>query len=132
MVSFKNGKIPYLWCIERDMGIVNKIYRGLAMPEHSANEILGQTKEKLWIAVVDQFAIGWGCQYHLVTDINIAGDNAYLTLPARREGIIPGVANMRLPRFVGDRMARQAIMMERRIECDSDMGRRICDELVAS
>ncbi len=127
-----NGKIPYLWYIERDMGIVNKIYRGLAMPEHSANEILGQTKEKLWIAVVDQFAIGGGCQYLLVTDINIAGDNAYLTLPARKEGIIPGVANMRLPRFVGDRMARQAIMMEKRIECESDMGRMICDEVVAS
>jgi (3,5-dihydroxyphenyl)acetyl-CoA 1,2-dioxygenase len=127
-----NGKIPYLWYIERDMGIVNKINRGLATPEHSANEILGQTKEKLWIAVVDQFAIGGGCQYLLVTDINIAGDNAYLTLPARKEGIIPGVANMRLPRFVGDRIARQAIMMERRIECNSDVGRMICDEVVPS
>ncbi len=127
-----NGKIPYLWYIERDMGIVNKIYRGLATPEHSANEILGQTKEKLWIAVIDQFAIGGGCQYLLVTDINIAGDNAYLTLPARKEGIIPGVANMRLPRFVGDRIARQAIMMERRIECDTEVGRMICDEVVPS
>ena len=127
-----NGKIPYLWYIERDMGIVNKMYRGLASQAHSANEILGQTQEKLWIAVVDQFAIGGGCQYLLVTDINIAADNAYLTLPARKEGIIPGVANMRLPRFVGDRMARQAIMMEKRIDCASPMGRLICDEVVPS
>ena len=127
-----NGKIPYLWFIERDMGIVNKMYRGLATAAHSANELLGQTQEKLWIAVVDHFAIGGGCQYLLVTDINIAADNAYLTLPARKEGIIPGVANMRLPRFVGDRMARQAIMMEKRIDCASPMGRMICDEVVPS
>ena len=32
-----------------------------------------------------------------------------MTLPARKEGIIPGAANMRLARFTGDRIARQAI-----------------------
>ena len=45
-----------------------------------------------------------------------------MTLPARKEGIIPAMANLRLPRFVGDRIARQAIMYERRIECDSPGG----------
>ena len=125
-----NGKIPYLWYLERDMGIVNKIYRGVASPDHSPNEILGQTTEKLWIAAVDKFAIGGGCQYLLVTDINIAGTDAYMTLPARKEGIIPGVANMRLPRFVGDRVARQAIMMERRLDCNTPEGRMICDYVV--
>jgi thioesterase DpgC len=52
-----------------------------------------------------------------------------MTLPARKEGIIPGAANMRLPRFVGDRIARQAIMYDRRIDCDSPEGRLICDEI---
>ncbi|MBX9699158.1 MAG: enoyl-CoA hydratase/isomerase family protein, partial [Acetobacteraceae bacterium] len=46
-------------------------------------------------------------------------------------GIIPGLANLRLPRFVGDRIARQAIQYERRIACDSPEGRLICDEIVA-
>src|SRR5205814_9995637 len=32
--------------------------------------------------------------------------------------------------FVGDRIARQAIMYERRIDCDSDVGRMICDEVI--
>ena len=54
-----------------------------------------------------------------------------MTLPARKEGIIPGAANLRLPRFVGDRIARQAILYERRIDCDSPEGRLICDEIVA-
>jgi thioesterase DpgC len=40
------------------------------------------------------------------------------------------MANLRLARFVGDRIARQAIMYERRIECDSDVGRMICDEVI--
>ncbi|HEU0259926.1 MAG TPA: hypothetical protein VFR57_10985, partial [Burkholderiales bacterium] len=34
------------------------------------------------------------------------------------------------PRFVGDRIARQAILAERRIDCDSEAGRLICDEIV--
>jgi thioesterase DpgC len=39
---------------------------------------------------------------------------------------------MRLPRFTGDRIARQAIQYERRLECDSPEGRLICDEIVAT
>jgi thioesterase DpgC len=53
-----------------------------------------------------------------------------MTLPARKEGIIPGASNMRLPRFVGNAVARQAIMMGRRLDCDSPEGRMICDEIV--
>lgn len=61
----------------------------------------------------------------------VAGSDAYLALPARKEGIVPGAANLRLPRFVGDRLARQLIMMERRLDCASAEGRLICDEVVA-
>jgi len=63
-------------------------------------------------------------------DYVLAEQSAFLTLPARKEGIIPGAANMRLPRFTGDRIARQAIQYERRLECDSPEGRLICDEIV--
>ena len=50
-------------------------------------------------------------------------------MPARKEGIIPGAANLRLPRFVGDRLARQLVQYERRLACDSPEGRLICDEI---
>ena len=63
-------------------------------------------------------------------DYVVAGSDAYMTLPARKEGIIPGAANLRLTRFVGARAARQAIMMGRRFECDSAEGRMICDLIV--
>ena len=52
-----------------------------------------------------------------------------MTLPARKEGIIPGAANLRLWRFTGDRIARQAILYGRRLDCDTPEGRLICDEI---
>jgi thioesterase DpgC len=82
------------------------------------------------MAVVEGFAIGGHCQYLLTMDYVLAADDAYLSLPARKEGIIPGAANLRLPRFTGDRVARQAILHQRRIECASPEGRFICDEIV--
>ena len=124
------GKIPFLWYLTRDLGLVNKLYRGLARPEDPEIELAGMSIDKLWIAAVDMFAIGGACQLLLATDYNIASTQAYMTLPARKEGIIPGAANLRLPRFVGNRVARQAILFERRIDCDSAEGRMICDRIV--
>ena len=124
------GKIPFLWYIRRDMGAVNKMFRGLAVDGTSPDEMFGGTREKPWIAGVDSFAIGGGCQYLLAMDYVVAGSDAYMTLPARKEGIIPGAANLRLPRFVGARMARQAILAGRRFDCDSPEGRMICDLVV--
>jgi thioesterase DpgC len=122
-----HGKIRYLWYIIRDLGFVNKFYRGLAKPDASPEV---DSTEKLWIAAVEGFAIGGHCQILLTMDYTLAAENAYLTLPARKEGIVPGAANLRLPRFVGDRIARQAILAERRIDCASPEGRMICDEVV--
>jgi thioesterase DpgC len=124
------GKIPYLWYISRDMGLVNKMMRGLARTDADPDEVFGGTSEKPWVAAVETFAIGGGCQILLTMDYVIAGSDAYMTLPARKEGIIPGASNMRLPRFVGDRIARQAIMSGRRLDCDTPEGRMICDEIV--
>ena len=125
------GGFRFLWYLERDLGYVNKLYRGLALPDDAPpDEFGGQTIEKPWIAAVESFAIGGHCQILLAVDYVLAEKNAFMTLPARKEGIIPGAANMRLPRAVGDRIARQAIQYERRLECDSPEGRLICDEIV--
>ena len=124
------GEISYLFYIKHILGFEHKILRGLARPDCPPDEATGSTVEKPWIAAVDAFAIGGGCQHLLVMDYVLAASDAYLTLPARKEGIIPGAANMRLPRLTGDRIARQAIMHGRRLECDSAEGRLICDEVV--
>jgi (3,5-dihydroxyphenyl)acetyl-CoA 1,2-dioxygenase len=128
-----HGRIPFIWYLQRDLGYVNKIYRGLSVEgEPPPDECGGATIEKLWIAAVEGFAIGGHCQVLLVCDYVIAERNAYLTLPARKEGIIPGAANLRLPRFTGDRIARQAILYERRLDCASPECALVCDAVVDS
>jgi len=124
------GKIAFLFYFQHAMGYENKMLRGIARNDASPDDLARSTTEKPWIAVFETFAIGGGCQHLLVMDYVLATDDAYLTLPARKEGIIPAMANLRLPRFVGDRLARQAIMYGRRINCNSPEGRLICDEVV--
>jgi thioesterase DpgC len=131
LTALYHGQIPYLFYMTRDMGLVNKLFRGIARPDADPSEVGGGTAEKLWIALVEGFAIGGACQLLLVCDHVIGEKGAYMSLPARKEGIIPGLANARLPRFVGDRIARQAILGDLRIECDSPEGRLICDQVVA-
>ena len=121
------GKIRYLWYILRDLGLVNKIYRGVALPDVSPEV---DCREKLWIGAIEGFAIGGHCQTVLTLDYVLAAADAYMTLPARKEGIIPGAANLRLERYVGARIARQAVLAELRIDCASPEGRLICDEIV--
>jgi thioesterase DpgC len=124
-----HGRISFLFYMTRDLGLVNKLYRGLEGDafEPDAPEA---TLEKPWIAAVEAFAIGGGCQLLLAVDHVLAEAGSFFSLPARKEGIVPGAANLRLPRFVGDRLARQAIMLERRFEAESPEGRLLCDEVV--
>jgi thioesterase DpgC len=124
-----HGRISFLFYMTRDLGLVNKLYRGL---EGDAFDPEGPeaTLEKPWIAAVEAFAIGGGCQLLLVMDHVLAEAGSFFSLPARKEGIVPGAANLRLPRFVGDRLARQAIMLERRFDAESDDGRLLCDRVV--
>ena len=75
-------------------------------------------------------APGGGCQFLLVMDYVVAAHDAYMTLPARKAGIIPGAANLRLARFTGDRIARHAIRSSRRLDCDRPEDRLVCDALV--
>jgi (3,5-dihydroxyphenyl)acetyl-CoA 1,2-dioxygenase len=123
------GLISYLFYLVRDLGYVNKIHRGLSGPEHLP-EPLEETTEKLWIAAAETYAIGGACQLLHVVDHVIAERGCRLYLPARKEGIIPGASNLRLPRAVGDRIARQAILSGREFEAGTPDGDLLCDEVV--
>ncbi len=123
------GQLPFLFFITRDLGYVNKIYRGLSGPEHrpGAPE---ETTEKLWVAAAEVYAIGGACQLLHVMDHVIAARGCRLFLPARKEGIIPGASPLRLPRSVGDRLARQAIISGREFEAGVPPAELLCDEVV--
>jgi thioesterase DpgC len=124
------GKIPFVWFVQRELGFVHKFLRGVASPEVFPDDVHGTATEKPWVAAVEGFAIGGHCQILLTMDFVVAASDAFMTLPARKEGIIPGAADLRLPRFTGDRVARQAIQYESRLDCASAEGRLICDEIV--
>lgn len=126
------GRIPFVWFLKRDLGYVHKLLRGVARGDSLPDDVRGRGIEKPWVAVVDTFAIGGHCQLLLAVDYVLAADDAFMTLPARKEGIIPGFANLRLPRMTGDRIAREAIQYERKLVCDSQEGRLICDEVASA
>jgi enoyl-CoA hydratase/carnithine racemase len=119
------GQIDFLFYLIRDLGYVNKLYRGLIMDTDPAEHV-----EKLWIAAVETYAIGGGCQLLHVVDHVVATRGSKLYLPARKEGIIPGVSNLRLPRSVGDRAARQAILSGREWTAGDADAELLIDEVV--
>ncbi len=117
------GLIDYMFYLVRDLGYVNKIYRGITLDD-------GRRTEKLWVAAVERYAVGGACQLLHVVDHVIATSGSRLFLPARKEGIIPGASNLRLPRFVGDRAARQAILSGREWTAGEPDAALLCDEVV--
>ena len=126
-----HGQISFVdFFIARDMGYLHKMYRGLSGSEFWPEEVENNAIEKPWIAAVETFAIGGGCQLLLAMDHVLAERSSFFNLPARKEGIIPGVSNMRLWRFVGDRAARQAILFDRQFPASSPEGQLICDTVV--
>lgn len=126
------GQISFVeFILERDLGLVHKLYRGLWVSE-SYYEQFEDYLEKPWLAAVEAFAIGGGCQLLCVMDRVIAEPGAYFNLPASKEGFIPGAANLRLPRLVGIQNARQGIFFEKMFPVDRPEGMLICDEVVPS
>ena len=123
------GQVDYAFYIVRDLGYVNKLYRGLSGPVHRPAEP-EDTTEKLWIGAVETYAIGGACQLLHVLDHVIAERGTRLYLPARKEGIIPGASNLRLARALGERLARQAIFSGREFEAGTPEGDLLCDETI--
>jgi (3,5-dihydroxyphenyl)acetyl-CoA 1,2-dioxygenase len=124
------GQISFVhFFIERELGLLHKIYRGHWRSE-SYDEQYEDYVEKPWIAAVEAFAIGGGCQLLCIMDRVLAEEGAYFNLPASKEGFIPGAANLRFPRLVGGKLAREGIFFERVFHADTPEGRRICDEVV--
>jgi (3,5-dihydroxyphenyl)acetyl-CoA 1,2-dioxygenase len=117
-----HGRIDFLFYLVRDLGYVNKIYRGIDLERNAI--------EKLWVGAVERYAVGGACQLLHVMDHVIAARGARLFLPARKEGIIPGASNLRLPRFVGDRAARQAIFSGREWTAGEPDAALLVDEVV--
>lgn len=123
------GKLSLMFYLTRDLGFVNKLYRGLAGDAYDPDGPEA-TLEKPWIGALEAFAIGGGCQILLALDYVIAEDGAYFNLPARREGIIPGVAPLRMPRFLGERASQHGILFDKTFPAAAPEARGLVNEVV--
>jgi (3,5-dihydroxyphenyl)acetyl-CoA 1,2-dioxygenase len=118
------GKISFAgFVVGREAGYVHKLLRGIRLAD-------GTALEKPWVAAVDTFAIGGGMQLLLVFDRVVAAQGATFSLPAAKEGIIPGAANLRLTRHTGARLARQIILGGRTLTAGEPCADTICDVVV--
>ncbi|MGW1619919.1 enoyl-CoA hydratase/isomerase family protein [Streptomyces sp. NPDC002172] len=123
------GQISFVdFMLRRELGYIRKLIHGLHGP---ADDMLHLPGGKPWVGAVDTFAIGGATQVALVLDRVIAGTDAYFSLPALAEGIIPGAANLRLGRVVGRRMAERLIFFGEKVAATSPEARELCDEAVA-
>jgi thioesterase DpgC len=127
--NLSSGDIPLAgFLLRRELGYLHKIVRGV-LTDHPG-QWHSPRIEKPWVAAVDGFAIGGGTQLLLVFDHVLAASDAYLSLPAAKEGIIPGVANFRLGRYAGPRLSRQIVLGGRRIRASEPDARLLVDEVV--
>lgn len=125
--KLSSGDIPLVdFLLRREMGYLQKIFRGLLTDGSWRSRLT----DKPWMAAVDSFAIGGGTQLLLVFDHVLAASDAYLSLPAAKEGIIPGASNFRLSRIAGPRVARQVILGGRRLQAGEPDAKSIVDEVV--
>ncbi|RDI53434.1 (3,5-dihydroxyphenyl)acetyl-CoA 1,2-dioxygenase DpgC [Nocardia mexicana] len=124
LAHLHEGRISFVdFILGRETGYIAKILRGLA-----TGEVMPVTKP--WVAAVDSFAIGGGAQLLLVFDRVIAAADAYFSLPAAQEGIVPGAANLRLGRATDHRLSRDVILWGRRIHATEPDARLVFDTVV--
>jgi cyclohexa-1,5-dienecarbonyl-CoA hydratase len=82
---------------------------------HSVFRLLGQISRPV-IAVVDGPALGGGCELVAACDIVIAGERARFGQPEIKLGVFPPVAVILLPRIIGEKRARELILLGEMID----------------
>jgi len=101
---------------------------GVAVEEHAAETVfqmldtfhnifrlLNQTSKPA-IAVVDGPALGGGCELVAACDIVIASDNSRFGQPEIKLGVFPPVAAILLTRIIGEKKAREMILLGEMID----------------
>ena len=69
-----------------------------------------ETMDKLVVCLIHGYAIGGGLQLALACDIRVCTPSARLSLPAVKDGLIPGLGTFRLARYIGLGRAKSMII----------------------
>jgi len=85
---------------------------------HSIGQAINSAPQP-WIAAINGFALGGGCEMALACDIRLASENAVLGQPEVGLGIVPGWgATQRLTRLVGPGVASELILTGRQVRAE--------------
>lgn len=88
--------------------------------------------DKPVIAAISGFALGGGCELAMACDIRIASEKAKFAQPEVGLGITPGFGGtQRLPRIVGDGIAKELIYTGRIVKADEALRMGLVNKVVA-
>ena len=114
----KEGKLAWLTFTRENHlnamnnACINQINR-IEMDFHRRWEqalILFETMEKLAIVGMHGYCLGGALQLALAADIRVSTAECQIGLPAIKESLIPGLATLRLPRYIGWGRAKKMIL----------------------
>ncbi|MEV4557895.1 (3,5-dihydroxyphenyl)acetyl-CoA 1,2-dioxygenase DpgC [Kitasatospora sp. NPDC049285] len=130
LADLRDGALSYVdFLLGRELGCVGKLVHGVVL-DPTRRSRYERAAHKPWLAAVDTFAIGGGTQILLACDRVIAAQDAYFSLPAAHEGIVPGLANLRLGRLTGARLARRIVLGGHVVHAGDPEAALLCDEVV--
>jgi enoyl-CoA hydratase len=86
--------------------------------------------DTITIAAVHGYCLGGGLQLAIACDIRICSSDCKLGLPAVLEGIIPGMAPVRLPRLIGLGPARRLVLSGEVIDAEESLRLGMVDYVV--
>jgi cyclohexa-1,5-dienecarbonyl-CoA hydratase len=87
---------------------------------HNIFRVLNQISRPA-IAVVDGAALGGGCELVAACDLVIASDRAKFGQPEIKLGVFPPVAAVLLPRIIGEKRAREMVLLGEIIDATEAM-----------
>jgi len=89
-----------------------------------------ETMDKLVLCLIHGYALGGGLQLALACDIRVCTPSAEIGLPAINESLIPGLATMRLARYVGMGRAKRMVILGNNIDGEEAQRIGLIDHLV--
>lgn len=89
-----------------------------------------ETMEKLVIVGMHGYCLGGALQLALAADIRVSTADCQIGLPAIRESLIPGLATLRLPRYIGWGRAKKMILGGENIDGEEALRIGLVDHIV--